>query len=84
MLYYALCLSYHSNTEAAVFACLSSGWDTTTGRLLGPKVGTALSVFAKDTATRYRIDEGIESRSSDLTTTPLTYYANSSICDLVL
>jgi len=26
----------HSNTEAALFACLSSGWATTTGRLLGP------------------------------------------------
>jgi len=39
MLYYALCLSYHSNIKAALFACLSSGWATTTGRLLGPKVG---------------------------------------------
>jgi len=28
MLYYALCLSYHSNTEAILFACLSSGWAT--------------------------------------------------------
>jgi len=23
MLYYALCLSYHSNTEAVLFACIS-------------------------------------------------------------
>jgi len=30
MLYYTLCLSYHSNTEAVLFACLSSGWTTTT------------------------------------------------------
>jgi len=30
VLYYALCLSYYSNTEAALFACLSSGWATTT------------------------------------------------------
>jgi len=29
-LYYALCLSYHSNIEAALFACLSSGWATKT------------------------------------------------------
>jgi len=33
-----LCLSYHSNTEAVLFACLSSGWDTIAARLLGPKV----------------------------------------------
>jgi len=25
---YALCLSYHSNTEAVLFARLSSGWAT--------------------------------------------------------
>jgi len=32
---YALCLSYHSYTEATLFECLSSGWATTTSRLLG-------------------------------------------------
>jgi len=37
MLFYAVCLSYHSNTEAVLFACLSSGWTTITGRLLGLK-----------------------------------------------
>jgi len=42
MLYYALCLSYHSNTEAALFACLSWGWATTTGRLLDPNVGNSI------------------------------------------
>jgi len=52
---YAVCLSYHSNTEAVFFACLSLGWATTTGRLLVPKVETALRVFPKDTTTRYRI-----------------------------
>jgi len=52
---YALCLSYHSNTEAVLFACLSSGWTTTTGRLLGTKVGNSISVFPKDTATHYHI-----------------------------
>jgi len=35
----ALCLSYHPNTEDALFVSLSSGWATTTGRLLGPKLG---------------------------------------------
>jgi len=35
ILYYALCLSYHSNTKAVLFACLSSGRASTTGRLLG-------------------------------------------------
>jgi len=33
MLYYTLCLSYHSNTEAVLFVGLSLGWDTLTGRL---------------------------------------------------
>jgi len=55
MLYFALCLSYHSNTEAVLFACFSLGWTTTTGRLLGPKMGTVLSVFPKDTVTHFRI-----------------------------
>jgi len=35
MFYYALCLSYHSNTEAILFAFLSSGWATATGRMFG-------------------------------------------------
>jgi len=39
---------YHSNTEAVLFACLSSDWATITGRLL-------VSLFPKKTATRYRI-----------------------------
>jgi len=39
-------LSYHSsNTEAVLFACLSSGWATTTGRLLGPKGRRAWQVL---------------------------------------
>jgi len=38
---YALCLSYHSNTEAVLFANLSSGRATTTGRLLQPKMGNS-------------------------------------------
>jgi len=42
MLYYAMCLSYHSNTEAVLFGCLSSSWAITTGRLLGPKVGNSI------------------------------------------
>jgi len=62
MLYYALCLSYHSNTEAILFACLSSSWATTTGRLLDTKVEIALSVFPKDTAMHYHIG----SRTRDL------------------
>jgi len=33
---FALCLSYHTNTETVLLACLSSGWATTIiGRLLG-------------------------------------------------
>jgi len=48
-MYYARCLSYHSNIEAALFACFSSGWATTTGRLLGPKVGN------RDATSEFRI-----------------------------
>jgi len=47
MLYYALCLSYHSNTEVVLFVCLSSSWATTTGRLLGPKVGNNIKCFSQ-------------------------------------
>jgi len=47
MLYYALCLSYRSNTEAALFACLSFGWATTTGRLLGSKAGNSISCLSQ-------------------------------------
>jgi len=39
MLYYDLGLLYHSNTEAVLSRRLSSGWVTTTGRLLGPQDG---------------------------------------------
>jgi len=46
---------YLYNTEAVLFACLSSGWATTMGRLLGSKVGNALSVFPKNTVTYYCI-----------------------------
>jgi len=31
---YSLCLLHYSNTETVLFACLSSGWATITGRLL--------------------------------------------------
>jgi len=41
---YALCLSYHSNTGALLFACLSSRWATT---FLASRWEIALSVFLK-------------------------------------
>jgi len=47
MLHHALCLSYHSNTQAVLFACLSSGWATTTGRLLDPKVGNSIKCLCQ-------------------------------------
>jgi len=47
MLYYALCLSYHSNTEAVLFACHSSRWATTKGRLLGLKVGNSIKCLSQ-------------------------------------
>jgi len=40
-------LSYHFNTEAALFACLSLGWATTTGRLLGPKVRNSIKCLSQ-------------------------------------
>jgi len=39
---FALCLHYHSNTEVVFFACLSLGWATITGRLLGPKMKNSI------------------------------------------
>jgi len=48
MLFYALCLSYHSNTdEAVLFACLSSGWANTADSLLGPKVGNIINCLSQ-------------------------------------
>jgi len=47
MLYYALCLSYHSNTESVLLARLSSGWATTTGRLLGSKLGNNIKCLSQ-------------------------------------
>jgi len=47
MFYYALCLSYHYNTEAALFACLSLGWATTMGKLLGPNVGNSIKCLSQ-------------------------------------
>jgi len=44
---YALCLSYHSNTEVILFACPSSGWATTTGRVLGPKVRNSIKCLSQ-------------------------------------
>jgi len=52
---YVLCLPYLYNTEIILFSCLSSGWATTTGSLLVPKMRNSISVFPKDTTTRYRI-----------------------------
>jgi len=40
MLYYGLyCLSFHFITEAVLFACLLSGWATTTGKTAWPQGG---------------------------------------------
>jgi len=33
--------------RSCLFACLSSGWATTTGRLLGLKAGNSLSFFSE-------------------------------------
>jgi len=52
MLPHVLCLSYHFNTEALLFACLSSGWVTTAGRMLGPKVGNSIKCISPRTQQR--------------------------------
>jgi len=53
----ALCLSYHSNTEAVLFACLSSFRQAGPPQpvdCLDPRWKTPLRVFPKDRVTRYR------------------------------
>jgi len=47
MLHYTLCLSYHDKTEAVLFAYLSSGWATTSGRLLDPKVENSIKCLSQ-------------------------------------
>jgi len=72
----AVCISSSSSFEPDVVLCSDSviplqhrscsvcrfltGWATTTGRLLGPKVETAISVFPKEIAMRYRIESQTE------------------------
>jgi len=58
MLSYALCLSYHSNTEAVLFACLLSGWATTTGRLLDPKMENSIKCLFGDTLPHRESNQG--------------------------
>jgi len=55
MLHYALYLSYHSNTELFCLHVFRQAGPTTTGRLLGPKVGNSIKCLSQDTETRYRI-----------------------------
>jgi len=52
---YALCLLYHSSTEAGLFAGVSSAGPPQRVDCLAPKWETGLSVFPKDTVMRYRI-----------------------------
>jgi len=47
VLCYALFLSYHSNADAVLFACLLSSWATTTGRLLGPKIRNSIKCLSQ-------------------------------------
>jgi len=82
MLHYALCLSYNPNTEAVLFAYLSSSRATTTGRLLGPKVGNSIKCLC---ATISRI----ETRFHNLSITspaplPMSYAAATFKCCLFL
>jgi len=44
---YILILLYHSNTEAVLFACLSSGWTNKPCRLLGSKVGNSIKCLSQ-------------------------------------
>jgi len=44
---YALCLSYHSNKDAVLFACLLSGLATTTGRMLGSNMGNSIKCLSQ-------------------------------------
>jgi len=69
MLHYALYLSYHFNTEAVLFAFLSSGWATTTGRLLGPKMGNSIKCLSQGHS------DALPHRESNLSiTSPALYH----------
>jgi len=62
MLWILFCLSYHSNTEVVLFACLSSAGPPQRADCLTLRWRIASSVFPRDTATHYRT----ESRSKVL------------------
>jgi len=74
---YTLYLSFHSNTEAVIFACLSLGWATTTGRLLGSKMENFPRTQRRATAS------GVERESTEpnkcCSSTNLNYMVKCSI-----
>jgi len=67
--HYALCLSYHSNTDGPICSLLS-GLSTTTGRLLG--LNMALCVFLNDT--RCANASGVKPRFRNLSITSSMLY----------
>jgi len=87
MLQYALCLLYHSNTEAVLFAYLPSDWATTTGRQLGPNVGNSIKCFSKghsDTLPHRKSSQGFSTfRLLSLPTEPRRRYTFLLICSLI-
>jgi len=61
---YALCVSYHSNTEAALFACLSSGWVPQRVDCLAPTWEIALLDGLHDHFNRSRLSVEVFSNQS--------------------
>jgi len=61
MLYFALCPSYHSNTEAVLFACLSLGWQPQRVDCLDthPKVGNSIKCLS------HKHNKGLPHRESN-------------------
>jgi len=62
-----LSFKIHSNsTEAVLIACLSSGWATTTGRLLGSKMRNSIKCLSQRQSHRRATASGVKSRFRNL------------------
>jgi len=57
--------------KTVMFACFLSGWATTTGRLLGPKVKNSIKCLSQGHATRYRIGSRTKFRNISITSPAL-------------
>jgi len=73
-----LCVCHYSNKETVLFACLSSGWATTIGRLLGPKMENSIKCLAQGHSDVLPHRESNQRLLDHLLSNPLKYNRNEA------